>query len=349
MKPTILVILSLSALNLTGQCLTASVPDNAVVTRTSLELSGEAKGDEDFVYVSVFGSSSSPLLCQAIRGSIQGDGTCALRIGSGRMWRTTIQLDPAIASLIRIEQPSCRPSKLEILVTTAPPEDLQLRPAARFQVDWAPEAEVSIAQIGREVLGVDPPVDFVSSMKKVVMNVVHRYLNSFDIRIDATNSPNKIYIVKDRDERAYARTIVPNNNNCGGKKTGTETQVYIGTLKHDITTRRPSWAVLDHGNPVRLSEDIAQTVGTIIAHEVLHAVGLLQCGWMQGDEGAHHDPRFERGSGRRYASGEHLMDPFTRVSPKGLVGRHAPAATDRNDLLNDSFSANYLRMIHPLR
>ncbi|HWW61440.1 MAG TPA: hypothetical protein VN181_08745, partial [Thermoanaerobaculia bacterium] len=161
-------------------------------------------------------------------------------------------------------------------------------------------------------------------------------------------APNRIHIRGDLVTGAFAYTKPRATPDCGDIFQDDNTDVYGGSIADDIHSRPRIWAVFkSEDDPNVRADDIAHVLGTIVVHEVLHASGLLQCKWMQGDITGHNDPRFERGKGHRYASGQHLMDTFAMVTPEVLVGRSNTPSGPRPDLANDSFAANYLLLIHP--
>jgi hypothetical protein len=349
MRMTLLLLLvfcpSLSAL---AQCVTTSLRDNAIVSTSDPAIPFSGKGRPVIpVRIVVFGSTG-PRGCGVVKGSIPDAAeTCNVPVNANGDWSTSLQLEPNIASLVRVEQVGCE--RIEILVTPANPADIKKRGSSSFQIDWTPEGEREVLAIGRGTLNVVAnPQKFVERVKRELLSYVTAELTPYDITIGGPSAPNKIHLLGDVVADAYAWTKRRDPPDCGDVFQNDNTEIYVGSIAEDIRTRPFLWATFkrDDGDDLR-ADDVGHILGTIVLHEVLHASGLLQCTWMQGDVTGHNDPRFERGSGHRYDSGKHLMDTFAMVAPEALIGRGATATSPRPRLANDSFSANYLQLIHP--
>jgi len=267
-------------------------------------------------------------------------------VDANSTWSTSLQLEPLIASKVQLDQPGC--NSVEILVTPANPNDIKKRPRSVFQIDWTPEGERKVLAIAADTLpSLSNTAEFMARVKREFMAVATSELAEFDIAIGTASASNTVHILEDVVAGTFAWTKKPETPDCGDLFQNDVTEVYVGTIADDIHSR-PIWAILKRtdGEATR-ADDIGHMLGIIVAHEILHASGLLQCVWMQGDATGHNDPRFERGRGHRYQSGQVLLDTFAMVPPEVLIGRSSPTTVTRSQLANDTFAANYLRLIHP--
>jgi len=321
-----------------SQCLTLDVPVDNVVLRSSdntVRLSGTA------------------LTTNAIRVITFTSGPVeqVVNVGAGGRWAVDLNLPQNVASRVTVEQLACDGGSLDLLVTPVMSDVLSKRSPAVFQVAWLSKAEEEVADIGVRTLKAAPnAASFVNGVKAETIRVAQEYLSDFSISVGSATADNVAIISGDVVKGYYGKTDPrPDGKpDCGDTAQDDSITIWAGSVDSDMRDRPTMWSLLAKTDTLEMRiNDLGHIFGTLVAHEILHAAGLVGCTWMQGNSGSHNDPHFERGLHKRFDFGNNLMDPFESVDPSRLIGRKDTSSTPRSKLKNDAFSASYLRIIHP--
>lgn len=267
----------------------------------------------------------------------------------GDKWSVNAYVPFDKASLVAISAWGCeQPTSIVLLLTPVASTNVPRREHAAFGMEWTTAAEELLKDLGRATLDSPPPANFLDRVRRGILTVASAYLAEFDISLKEGAAPNRIRVVDETEPRGrFGVTLDPED--CGDQLQNASIYAYIGSLAEHIRANPPLWAILDKekDNSDLRADDFGHLLGTVIAHEILHATGLLVCPWMQGYDG-HNDPKFLLGHmGKRYGNGFHLMDPFERVPPTMLIGRDDSSFPARRLLLHDTFSKSYLSLVHP--
>lgn len=321
-------------------CITLDKPlDNVVllIPDGRVKLTGIALGIDE-VKLTIFESGKPP--SEIIK----------IRVDHDKRFAHEVTLPVNVATHLFLEQRGCR-EVLDLLVTPINSSAVARRTPSVYQLDWFPSGEEKIADIGQLTLSpfTDAP-GFVNEVKAETLRVTQEFLAEFAIRVGTSEASNKVRFTGTAEADLFGATLPrgDGSTDCGDVAQDDLINIYVGSLHTDIVTRRTIWQLLDTGDPrsMRIT-DLAHILGTLAAHEILHASGLVRCEWMQGDPRGHNNARFEIGRPKRYGAGSHLMDTFAAVDPATMIGRTDRTTAPRQKLVHDDFSASYLQLIHP--
>jgi len=248
---------------------------------------------------------------------------------------------------ITVTSDGCLPKTIH--VTGIEPSAFAVQPPLRFELEWSADAVAALKDIARGTLSSVSSEDaFVAAVKQKSLAVARSYLSDVNVEVGVAQPGIKISVAGSNNSGKFGQTFVPPSVGCTEVTPQVFIEIYAGSIRDSIAAKKVLWSILSpsDGESVR-EDDIAQILGSVIAHEALHVAGLVRCSWMMGDGDWHNNASVAPNGTHRFGNGLHLMDSFSVVLPPALIGRSSNGAAQRDLLAQDAFSRSFVHSLYP--
>lgn len=284
-------------------------------------------------------------------------------VGNGGRWSAQAVLREGPNQLLATVRAPGQPWEV-ILVANAP---ASFRPLARrlsVFLLWHAEGVAAARQALSETIQPAPPpaqVDVaVGQLRARVMNLLRETFRDFgiafsELQLGASSGTGHVIHFEgsepgDSDQVVFGRTPVVD---CGHPDLDGSSKIFVGTLVRALSARVGFEPIKEDDTLAIRTEDVARAVVHSAAHELLHGVGLVGCGWLPQDEQDefHHRPNAPMaGAADRspFGLGKHLADSGLYVYGSTRIGETGQerAVLRLTATLSDIDRA-YLRLVHP--
>ncbi len=244
----------------------------------------------------------------------------------GRWSVQNVRLPRDVATRITASAPGVRDT---VQVICCP--DLVSIPRRTVGLEWLPGSLDHVRRVASKTLVPPPPAASIASFPAAIVSRVEaltgQWFEPLGIQLASPEASDVIVNMTAEEDRGFGRTdLTPDG--CSTAPPLDRSRVNVGAFAQSMIDKPSYWQPMSPGDGIALrTEDLAWALAQTVIHEALHALGLVNCSWMDHDGiDPHHNPLGARWNGHEYSekdlsgNGLHLMDSGLRAPGWKLLG-----------------------------